>query len=435
MADSHPQPIAGTSAAESSPILREVKAKRPWPPDFSKMSDSDKYRLERKYRRRLRRGHPAAWMKFTGILQILTVTGCGDYGYGLDSWAILIWAPLLTFLVTSIALGLFVFTAGTGLTVWYLLSSGVGAWRTFNSKIEGLQTALTGMSLAAAPAVVAPAAAALAPVAAQIAPAAAAAVLAADPATALPPVPAPLPVTNNILLAGPPAPRAIVGPAPPPAIAPADSSSDSSSSAPPPDSKPISKDTDNKPAGNNPAGDKSADGPAAGDKPAKSAGDKPADAKPTDGPAAGDKTAGPASDKPADAKPADSPAAGDKTAEPASNKPADAKPADGPAAGNKPAGPAGDGSADAKPADGPAASGSQNNNVMWKPLPEKITKETDANSFEALNTLAKITATEWNSTGQGSYVSDDESRTIATKDLNAFVLEKAKEKQQQQQQS
>ncbi|KAK6535592.1 hypothetical protein TWF694_002047 [Orbilia ellipsospora] len=72
MADSH----SSSTAAESSPILREVRAKRPWPPDFSKMSELDRYRLERKYKRRARHkgGHPATWMKFTGILQILTIT-------------------------------------------------------------------------------------------------------------------------------------------------------------------------------------------------------------------------------------------------------------------------------------------------------------------------------------------------------------------------
>ncbi|KAF3932606.1 hypothetical protein ABW20_dc0109935 [Dactylellina cionopaga] len=75
MADSHPTPGPEPMATHSSPILREVKAKRPWPPDFSKMSDSDKYRLERKYKRRLRKGYSPGWMKFTGILQILTVTG------------------------------------------------------------------------------------------------------------------------------------------------------------------------------------------------------------------------------------------------------------------------------------------------------------------------------------------------------------------------
>ncbi|KAF3928670.1 hypothetical protein AA313_de0210169 [Arthrobotrys entomopaga] len=76
MADSHPS-SHHTPTADSSPILREVRAKRPWPPDFSKMSDLDKYRLERKYKRRARHksGHPATWMKFTGILQILTLTG------------------------------------------------------------------------------------------------------------------------------------------------------------------------------------------------------------------------------------------------------------------------------------------------------------------------------------------------------------------------
>ncbi|EPS44161.1 hypothetical protein H072_1865 [Dactylellina haptotyla CBS 200.50] len=81
MADPHSASTAEPAATHSSPIIREVKAKRPWPPDFSKMSDYDKYRLERKYKRRMRHagGHPASWMKFTGILQILTVTALPAY--------------------------------------------------------------------------------------------------------------------------------------------------------------------------------------------------------------------------------------------------------------------------------------------------------------------------------------------------------------------
>ncbi|KAK6359278.1 hypothetical protein TWF696_000441 [Orbilia brochopaga] len=79
MADPRPQTVAEAAAAQRSPILREVKAKRPWPPDFSKMSETDRYRLERKYKRRMRKGHPAGWMKFTGILQILTVTALPAY--------------------------------------------------------------------------------------------------------------------------------------------------------------------------------------------------------------------------------------------------------------------------------------------------------------------------------------------------------------------
>ncbi|KAF3927442.1 hypothetical protein ABW21_db0207624 [Orbilia brochopaga] len=79
MADPSQRPIADATAAQPSQIMREVRAKHPWPPDFSKMSDSDKYRLERKYKRRVRKGHPAAWMKFTGILQVLTVTALPAY--------------------------------------------------------------------------------------------------------------------------------------------------------------------------------------------------------------------------------------------------------------------------------------------------------------------------------------------------------------------
>ncbi|EWC47653.1 hypothetical protein DRE_03273 [Drechslerella stenobrocha 248] len=79
MAESRPPPEAETMASQPSRMFRGIEAKRPWPPDFSKMSDSDKYRLERKYKRRLRRGYPAGWMKFTGVLQILTVTALPAY--------------------------------------------------------------------------------------------------------------------------------------------------------------------------------------------------------------------------------------------------------------------------------------------------------------------------------------------------------------------
>ncbi|RVD82187.1 uncharacterized protein DFL_006620 [Arthrobotrys flagrans] len=52
------------------------------------MSPSDRYRLERKYKRRVRiRGqHPASWMRFTGTLQLLTITVLPAYMVLVMDW-------------------------------------------------------------------------------------------------------------------------------------------------------------------------------------------------------------------------------------------------------------------------------------------------------------------------------------------------------------
>ncbi|KAK6360153.1 hypothetical protein TWF730_006306 [Orbilia blumenaviensis] len=78
-----PQIPSSTSTPYHHPLLR-----RSWPPDLSKMSLSDQYRLERKYKRRVRiRGqHPANWMRFTGILQLLTVTVLPAYMVLVMDW-------------------------------------------------------------------------------------------------------------------------------------------------------------------------------------------------------------------------------------------------------------------------------------------------------------------------------------------------------------
>ncbi|KAK6504632.1 hypothetical protein TWF481_006571 [Arthrobotrys musiformis] len=81
------KPIIPTMSSSAStpnhPLLR-----RSWPPDLSKMSPSDRYRLERKYKRRVRiRGqHPVAWMRFTGTLQLLTVTVLPAYMVLIMDW-------------------------------------------------------------------------------------------------------------------------------------------------------------------------------------------------------------------------------------------------------------------------------------------------------------------------------------------------------------
>lgn len=62
--------------SNSTAPQRIYQAKHPWPPDFTQLSKADKFRLERKYKRRTRLASASPrWMMFTGLLQVATVTG------------------------------------------------------------------------------------------------------------------------------------------------------------------------------------------------------------------------------------------------------------------------------------------------------------------------------------------------------------------------
>ncbi|KAF3219464.1 hypothetical protein TWF106_002187 [Orbilia oligospora] len=80
--------IPSMSSSSSSTPYHHPLLRRSWPPDLSKMSPSDRYRLERKYKRRVRiRGqHPANWMRFTGTLQLLTITVLPAYMVLIMDW-------------------------------------------------------------------------------------------------------------------------------------------------------------------------------------------------------------------------------------------------------------------------------------------------------------------------------------------------------------
>lgn len=69
--------------ATRTPLLDALsnpyKAKRPWPPNFSQLSQKHQFQLERRYRRRakLKWARPG-WMKFTKVAQWGTI-GCRSY--------------------------------------------------------------------------------------------------------------------------------------------------------------------------------------------------------------------------------------------------------------------------------------------------------------------------------------------------------------------
>lgn len=73
-----PLPFKTRSAiprSASVPINR-FKPKKVWPPDFSKLSDKQQFRFERRYKRRVRLATATPrWDKYTKLAQHITITG------------------------------------------------------------------------------------------------------------------------------------------------------------------------------------------------------------------------------------------------------------------------------------------------------------------------------------------------------------------------
>jgi len=66
-------------AADVKPKLEVVvnpyKAKKVWPPDFTKLSPQEQLRFEKRYKRRIRlMGTRPRWIKFTKIAQVVCIT-------------------------------------------------------------------------------------------------------------------------------------------------------------------------------------------------------------------------------------------------------------------------------------------------------------------------------------------------------------------------
>ena len=78
-----PTPIvrAATQAPKLHPLLYLYPAKKAWPPDFERLTDKHKFRLERKYRRRakLKYARPQ-WNKAVKLAQYTSILGILVYG-------------------------------------------------------------------------------------------------------------------------------------------------------------------------------------------------------------------------------------------------------------------------------------------------------------------------------------------------------------------
>src|SRR5204862_5784476 len=76
-----PHPPLLSNAASSQVHTSQYKAKRPWPPDMSKLPSKHQFRLERTYRRRakLKYARPV-WSKWTKLVQ-WGVIGCALFSF------------------------------------------------------------------------------------------------------------------------------------------------------------------------------------------------------------------------------------------------------------------------------------------------------------------------------------------------------------------
>jgi len=67
-------------------LVTPYKAKKIWPPDFTKLSPQEQLRFEKRYKRRVRlMGMRSRWIKFTKIAQVICIT-CKSSPEGYTVW-------------------------------------------------------------------------------------------------------------------------------------------------------------------------------------------------------------------------------------------------------------------------------------------------------------------------------------------------------------
>ncbi|KAK8086703.1 hypothetical protein PG994_001677 [Apiospora phragmitis] len=71
-----PLRIRNAARASAPGIYGRFKPKKVWPPDFSKLSEKEQFRFERKYKRRVKLATMRPrWDKYVKLAQLFSVTG------------------------------------------------------------------------------------------------------------------------------------------------------------------------------------------------------------------------------------------------------------------------------------------------------------------------------------------------------------------------
>ncbi|KAK6824876.1 hypothetical protein PG987_012370 [Apiospora arundinis] len=83
-----PLRIRNAAARASAPgIYGRFKPKKVWPPDFSKLSEKEQFRFERKYKRRVKLATMRPrWDKYVKLAQLFSVTGVLVYSILFMEW-------------------------------------------------------------------------------------------------------------------------------------------------------------------------------------------------------------------------------------------------------------------------------------------------------------------------------------------------------------
>ncbi|KAK8134246.1 hypothetical protein PG984_006258 [Apiospora sp. TS-2023a] len=83
-----PLRIRNAGVRASAPgIYGRFKPKKIWPPDFSKLSEKEQFRFERKYKRRVKLATMRPrWDKYVKLAQLFSVTGVAVYSILFMDW-------------------------------------------------------------------------------------------------------------------------------------------------------------------------------------------------------------------------------------------------------------------------------------------------------------------------------------------------------------
>ncbi|KAI1210751.1 uncharacterized protein F4807DRAFT_459589 [Annulohypoxylon truncatum] len=76
-----------TSTTSTAALTGPYKLKKVWPPDFSKLSEKDQFRFERRYKRRLRLATARPrWEKFIKLAQLFSMVSVFTYAVLFMDW-------------------------------------------------------------------------------------------------------------------------------------------------------------------------------------------------------------------------------------------------------------------------------------------------------------------------------------------------------------
>ena len=67
--------LAAGAKPKPEVLVNPYKAKKVWPPDFTKLSPQEQFRFEKRYKKRIHlMGTRSRWIKFTKIAQVICLT-------------------------------------------------------------------------------------------------------------------------------------------------------------------------------------------------------------------------------------------------------------------------------------------------------------------------------------------------------------------------